>query len=298
MARRSSSSSGESPPTFFIDSWAEFYQKYGVCAETLSRFRTTIFNHYLRHRRDFSWRDEISPYRVLVSEIMLQQTQTTRVAPFFARFMKCFPTLQSLAAAPFAEVLGVWKGLGYNRRARYLQDAAIKVIDEWDGIIPDRPEVLQTFSGIGPATAASICVFAYNRPLVFIETNIRTVFLHFFFPAADSVDDREILPLVERTLEVERPRDWYYALMDYGVLLKQTIGNAGRRSRHYQRQTPFVGSDRQLRGKILETLLGGQSVTIEALAELLQEPVDRVQRLVNALQVEGMVAAGPLLTLS
>ncbi|MBE0583817.1 MAG: A/G-specific adenine glycosylase [Desulfofustis sp.] len=279
---------GQLPP-FFTESWFDFYSRNGMCRETLERFRTIIFHHYLHHRRDFSWREEISPYRVLVSEVMLQQTQTSRVVPVFERFIGALPDFRSLAGAPFAEVLGLWKGLGYNRRARYLQETAVRVIGEHDGILPDSPDVLVTFPGIGPATAASICVFACNQPLVFIETNIRTVFLHFFFPGETAVHDRRIMPLVERTLEVERPRDWYYALMDYGVLLKRIVGNAGRRSSHYHRQSPFAGSDRQLRGRILQQLLDCQLVEAADLAPLLGEPSARVDRLVDALCDEGLV---------
>ncbi len=275
--------------SFFTESWAEVYRRNGVCRETLARFRTIILHHYLHQRREFSWREDISPYRVLVSEIMLQQTQTSRVVPAFDRFVGVFSDFKSLAEAPFAKVLGLWKGLGYNRRARYLQETAVRVVDEYGGILPGDPEVLATFPGIGPATAASICVFAFNRPHAFIETNIRTVFLHFFFPDKTAVPDRHIMPLVERTLETQRPRDWYYALMDYGVLLKRIVGNAGRRSSHYQRQSPFAGSDRQLRGRILQLLLDRQFVATADLASLLGEPPSRVDRLIAALCDEGLV---------
>jgi len=276
-------------PSFFTESWADFYRRNGICRETLARFRTIILHHYLHHRREFPWREEISPYRVLVSEVMLQQTQTSRVVPVFGRFIGVFPDFGSLADAPFARVLGLWKGLGYNRRARYLQETAARVVGEYGGILPDDPDVLATFPGIGPATAASTCVFAFNRPQAFIETNIRTVFLHFFFPDASAVHDRHIMPLVDSTLEMEPPRDWYYELLDYGVLLKRIVGNAGRRSSHYQRQSPFAGSDRQVRGRILQLLLDRQLVAAADLASLLGEPPQRVDRLVAALCDEGLI---------
>jgi A/G-specific adenine glycosylase len=172
------------------------------------------------------------------------------------------------------------------------------VAGEYDGILPDDPDLLVSFPGIGPATAASIYVFAFNRPRAFIETNIRTVFLHFFFPDETEVNDRRIMPLVERTLDSEHPRDWYYALMDYGVLLKRIVGNASRRSSHYQRQSPFAGSDRQLRGRILQVLLDRRLVEAAELAALLDEPSTRVDRLVAALCDEGLVVRnGTLLAL-
>lgn len=285
-------------PSFFSESWVDFYRRTGICRESLARFRTIILHHYLHHRRTFSWREEISPYRVLVSEVMLQQTQAGRVASVFDHFIAAFPEFRYLADAPFARVLALWKGLGYNRRARYLQETAAQVIDEYDGVLPDDPDLLVGFPGIGPATAASIYVFAFNRPRAFIETNIRTVFLHFFFPDETEVHDRRIMPLVERTLDSEHPRDWYYALMDYGVLLKRIVGNAGRRSSHYHRQSPFAGSDRQLRGRILQVLLDRRLVEATALASVLGEPAARVDRLVAALCDEGLVVRdGALLAL-
>lgn len=283
---------------FLSESWPAFFSTNGLNRETLTRFTTIIWHHYLHRRREFRWREDISPYRVLVSEVMLQQTQTSRVAPVFDRFIATFPDFQTLAEASFAQVLSVWKGLGYNRRARYLQDAATLVRREYGGVLPDKAEVLATFPGIGPATAASICVFAFNQPLVFIETNIRTVYLHFFFPSAVKVPDREIMPLIEKTLDCERPREWYYALMDYGVLLKQAVGNVSRRSSHYQRQAPFAGSDRQLRGRILHLLLDRQVLEAGELPHLLNESAARLERLIDSLCDEGLVVKqGCLLTL-
>ncbi|MBT8334156.1 MAG: A/G-specific adenine glycosylase, partial [Deltaproteobacteria bacterium] len=222
---------GDLPP--FQQSWQEFFTRTGLCRETYRRFRSIIFHYYFTHQRIFSWRSHITPYRVVVSELMLQQTQTIRVAEKFEPFITAFPDFNSLARARFAEILTVWKGLGYNRRAKYLQDIAQMVIQQYGGSLPDDPDTLRLFPGIGPATAASICAFAYNAPTVFLETNIRTVFIHFFFAEKTTVHDRDILPLVEQTLDSQRPREWYYALMDYGVMLKKTIGNLGRRSSHY-----------------------------------------------------------------
>ncbi len=274
---------------FFKESWPEFFAVHGPGREAYERFRSIVFHYYLQHNRDFSWRREISPYRVLISELMLQQTQTSRVAEKFDPFIERFPDFQRLARASFGEVLKFWKGLGYNRRAKYLHDIATMVVDDYNKLLPDDPNILVTFPGIGPATAASICVFAYNAPLSFIETNVRTVFIHFFFQEQTAVDDRDIMVLVGKTLDRERPREWYYALMDYGVMLKKSVGNLSRRSRHYSRQSPFAGSDRQLRGRILQLLLDRHLVGEHDMAGLLGEPAGRVARLLEALCDEGII---------
>lgn len=255
----------------------------------LLRFSAHIWDHYHHHRRSFPWRDLITPYRVVVSEIMLQQTQTHRVLPKFDAFVARFPDWQTLAHAPFSEVLGLWKGLGYNRRALALHKTAEQLVFAYDSILPNDETVLLQFPGIGKATACSIVAFAFNKPVVFIETNIRTVFLDAFFKDQHDVHDKAIMPLIEATLDRKKPRDWYYALMDYGVHLKKTVGNKNQQSRHYQRQSRFVGSDRQIRGQILRELLEHKSMQKSQLPARLQQDSERVLRLVEDLCQEGML---------
>jgi A/G-specific adenine glycosylase len=275
---------------FLLDpQWSKMYGRQGLCDQTVRLFKSEIYRYYLNRGRQFSWREKISPYRVLVSEMMLQQTQTSRVAAKFDPFMRAFPGFAELASAPFSDVLRFWKGLGYNRRAKYLHDSARLVVDDYAGKLPGDPQILVRFPGIGKATAASICVFAFNVPLAFIETNIRTVFIHFFFADHSQVADRDVLPLVEKTLDTDNPRQWFYALMDFGVMLKKQVGNVGRKSRHYQKQSPFAGSDRQVRGQILQQLLDHQSVEITQLSGSLEQPVERLQPLIEALRLEGLV---------
>lgn len=261
----------------------EFEPGRGLGPQKCSRFRKIVQDYYVSNRREFDWRQKISPYRVFVSEIMLQQTQTQRVVPKFSEFICRFPDFKTLAEAPFSEVLRYWKGLGYNRRAKYLQASATTIIELHGGILPEDPDLLVRLPGIGPATAASMIVFAYNRPLAFIETNIRTVFIYFFFPHRQKVLDSEIMSLVSETLDRDDPRQWYYALMDYGVMLKKNVGNLGRKSSGYKKQSRFEGSDRQLRGKILQLLLDHGTMSEEALAELLQEDPERTRSIVSAL---------------
>ncbi len=221
---------------------------------TIAEFQHTISEYYHRHRRKMPWRDTTNPYEVLVSEIMLQQTQADRVVPKYLEFLDSFPTLGRLARASLQEVLQRWQGLGYNRRGKHLHDAAREIMDRFDGTVPRSIQELRTLPGVGPYTAGAVRAFAFNTPAVFVETNIRRVFIHLFFPGRESVADREILPLVGATLDCEDPRSWYYALMDYGAHLAVIFGNSNRRSAHYQRQGPFIGSVREVRGMIVRIL--------------------------------------------
>lgn len=274
---------------FYGKEWPKLLETQGICKETLDLFCSEILTHYHTQGREFSWRSELSPYRVLVSEIMLQQTQTGRVEEKFTVFVARFPDFQALAEAQFSDVLRYWKGLGYNRRAKYLHDIARAVVDEFDAVLPDDPELLLRFSGIGKATAASICVFAFNQPHAFIETNIRTVFIHFFFPDRIGVADAEIMDLVEQTMDRDNPRDWFYALMDYGVILKKTVGNLSRRSSGYRKQSRFEGSDRQLRGRILDLLLHQSRIDTSTAAALLEQSEARITSVLEGLTAEGLV---------
>ena len=220
----------------------------------VDRFRARVYAHYRRHHRALEWRTTRDPYAILVSEVMLQQTQVARVAHYYPRFLARFPDLGTLARAPLRAVLEQWSGLGYNRRAQALQRAALAVVRDHGGSIPADRDALQRLPGIGPATAGALLAFAFDRPVVFIETNIRRVFLDQFFPAATPVPDRALLPLVDRTLDRAHPRRWYYALMDYGAALGRRGPNPNRRSAHYARQSAFAGSTRQLRGLVLRLL--------------------------------------------
>jgi A/G-specific adenine glycosylase len=223
--------------------------------ETAVSFRAVVLGHYREHGRDLPWRKTYDPYEILVSEVMLQQTQVARVITKYSSFLSLFPELGVLAAAPLRTVLAAWQGLGYNRRALALHRTAQTICSEHHGRFPRSAAELQRLPGIGPATAAAVCVFAYGLPLVFIETNIRSAFLHYFFRDCSEVPDTDILPLVEITLDRDNPRDWYYALMDYGSWVKRTQPNPSRRSKHHTTQTPFEGSHRQIRAQVLRVLL-------------------------------------------
>lgn len=200
------------------------------------------------------WREQHDFYSVLVSEYMLQQTQVSRVIPKFTSFVSTFPTLELLASAPLANVLVAWQGLGYNRRAKYLHAAAQNLV-----FLPQPYDIatLVRQPGIGPNTAAAIVAYVYNQPVVFIETNIRTVYIHEFFVDETNISDTIILDLVSRTVDKDNPREWYWALMDYGAYLKsQKLGSIDR-SKHYKKQSRFLGSVREMRGMILRDLSSG-----------------------------------------
>jgi A/G-specific adenine glycosylase len=259
------------------------------------RFQELIKTHYRRYGRSFPWRKTRDPYKITVSEIMLQQTGTERVLKKYAPFIKAFPTFKSLAAAHMRDVLALWQGLGYNRRAKALREIAVHVRARFKGRLPDEPSVLLDFPGIGPGTAGSLAAFVYNKPVAFIETNIRRVFLHFFFTGKDNVHDKEILPLVEAALDRENPREWYYGLMDYGVYLKSLYPNANRRSAHYAVQSRFENSHRQVRGSIIKALTaagGGKNrgVSLKKLARLTGFEPERVKAAAEELSAEGLVA--------
>ncbi len=255
----------------------------------VARFRAVIYAHYHQQGRRFPWRETRDPYAILVSEFMLQQTQVERVLSKYPAFLAEFPDFPALARAPLRQVLAAWQGLGYNRRALALQACAGQVVTRFAGRLPEAPEVLATLPGIGPATAGAVSAFAFENPAVFIETNIRRVFLHFFFPGAEAVPDREILPLVAQTLDRSRVRAWYYALMDYGVRLKKMGLNPNRRSAHYTRQAPFAGSDRQVRGAILRALLAQADLTLAGLAGVVGQDRERTARLAEELRREGFL---------
>jgi A/G-specific adenine glycosylase len=252
-------------------------------------FREQVYRFYSRHGRDLIWRKEITPYRIVVSEIMLQQTRVERVATVFPRFVQRFPDFGPLSEASLGEVLSEWQGLGYNRRALALKKIADTVEADFSGELPRDERILTTMPGIGKATAASITVFAFNIPVAFIETNIRRVFLHCFFPGENEVPDRRIFPLVVESMDRTDPRTWFWALMDYGAHLGRTGGNPNRRSAHYRKQPAFSGSDRQMRGAILRVLVKEGRMEPDRLCDLTGGDAEKFGKLVKTLESEGFI---------
>ncbi len=233
------------------------------------QFQQAVWTYYHTHKRaTLPWRRTTDPYRIVVSELMLQQTQVVRVIPKYRAFFKRFPNTKQLAIAPLAEVLRYWQGLGYNRRAKYLHQCAQVVCSQYRGRWPRTVDELEDLPGIGPYTAAAVAAFAYNQPVVCIETNIRTVIIHHYFPDETDVPEIDIQEIVMQTLDTNNPREWYWALMDYGVYIKQVHGNRSRQARSYAKQSRFTGSDREIRGAIIRTLTEQSSVTMRQLCKL------------------------------
>lgn len=254
----------------------------------LEQFQETIWEEGRRLFRDMPWRTDTQPYYVLLSEIMLQQTQVERVKVKFAEFIASFPTIQTLAEAPLSEVLTHWSGLGYNRRAKFLHEAAKKVVADFEGTVPSTLAELESLPGVGPNTAGAIMAYSFNHPVVYIETNIRTVYFHHFFEDQPLVSDKELRELVARTVDQEHPREWYWAMMDYGSYLKRQGVGRNNKSAHYKKQSPLKGSLREVRGLILKALATGARDEHALRQEMPQD--DRYDQALSALIQEGMVA--------
>ncbi len=258
-------------------------------------------------RLAYPWRrPRPDPYAVLVSEVMLQQTQASRVAPAFERFLRSFPTVRSLATAPAAEVVRAWAGLGYNRRAVALWEAARTIVSSHGGRVPDDPSALSELPGVGPYTAAAVASIAYGRPVPALDTNVRRVLARAVF----GVGPNDVAPAALRTAagnEIDRadPGGWNQALMDLGREVCRPVPRCGvcplarqcrlaareaRPSGPRRRQSTFRGSFRELRGRVVETVRAGPT-SIGALSRLTGRTPEEVGLAVAALQADGLVAA-------
>lgn len=233
------------------------------------------------------WRQDTLPYYVLVSELMLQQTQVARVVPKFEAFVARFPNEHSLADASLADVLHLWQGLGYNRRAKFLHDAAKKIVSDFGGTFPESEHEIKSLPGVGTNTTGAILAYAFNRPAVFIETNIRTVFINHFFADELEVHDRVIAERLSETLDREHVREYYWALMDYGSWLKRSGVKNINRSTGYKKQSPLEGSVRQVRGQILR-VLGTGTMSQDSLQRALAAD-ERFEPALRGLEKDGLV---------
>ncbi|HJJ89820.1 MAG TPA: A/G-specific adenine glycosylase [Methanocorpusculum sp.] len=271
-----------------VHEFRSLFASSGLTEDLIRDFRHEVMEFYtIKGRHSLEWRHTVDPYRIVVSEVMLQQTQVPRVSLIYPQFIEKFPNFFSLATAPQVQLLSAWQGLGYNRRALNLQKLAVTIMKEFDGVLPEDSNVLAKLPGIGPATSCSIAAFAFNHPVIFIETNIRRVFIHYFFSDTAIVDDRDLFPLVEACLLPNRSREWYWALMDLGTSLKTSVSNPNRRSRQYVRQSRFSGSDRQIRGALLRLLLSESVSDSETLAKTIKVPLDRVVCILDEMCREG-----------
>ncbi|NBV40907.1 A/G-specific adenine glycosylase [bacterium] len=264
-----------------------------ITQKQIAEFNQNLYTFYAQNKRSFAWRENITAYKIVVSEIMLQQTQTSRVVKKFEQWIDRFPTVHDVARAGQADILSYWQGLGYNRRGLALHKICQLITQDFGGHVPQDPKILQTFPHIGPNTAGSICAFAFNMPTVFIETNIRTVFSYHFFKGQLQICDKDILQLVEQTINKQNPRDWYYALMDYGVHLKKQLPNINSASKHYAKQSKFAGSKREVRGTIIKLLTEFTYIKKEELFALtrqaLQANLHPLEPIFDQLHQEGFI---------
>lgn len=234
--------------------------------------RRLVWRFYREHgRHELPWRKTTDVYRILVSEVMLQQTQVERVVPYYRDFLKRFPTAKKLAAAPLSEVLTAWHGLGYNRRAKMLREAAAVISTTRFDLLKNTPRSnlvarLEELPGVGPYTARAVATFAWNSDEIVIETNIRTVIIHHFFSDRNttiyrSVSDAQIRDVLARVLPRGKAREWYSALMDYGAHLKRSGMSHTTRHAHHMPQKKFKGSLREARGAIIGALVAGSATS-------------------------------------
>ena len=271
----------------------------GVSPERLEEFSATVWERGRELYRELPWRDTHDPYAILLSEVMLQQTQVSRVMGRWEQWLETFPTIADLTSAPLPPVLELWQGMGYNRRALNLKRCAEEVVAMHDGVVPSDKKALLALPGIGPSTSAGVRVFAFRQPDMYLETNVRAVFIHELFPGRESVADKELVSLVEATCPQDaRVRAWYYALLDYGAYLKKTMPNPTRRSKHYTRQSKFEGSHRQKRAYLLRRVIDDALSTEDLARDLAQserasgrqEPsVEEVRAILDELEREGFV---------
>jgi A/G-specific adenine glycosylase len=274
---------------------AEHFYAYlktnGLTSYTIRKFRTMVYRYYSHNARDtLPWRNTDDPYHILVSEIMLQQTRIERVLNRYPLFITKFPDFRSLARARPRSLYTVWQGLGYNRRALAVREIArIVARPPYNGQLPSLAEELMSLPFVGQSTAGAVAAFAFQRPSVFMETNIRRVFIHFFFREQERVTDRDIIPLIERTLDRKDPRNWYYALMDYGSSLGNLKENPNRKSTQYKKQGPFAGSTRQMRGTILRLISEQQNMPVRELAGQLHASLDKMREIIDQLCREGFI---------
>lgn len=185
--------------------------------QEIELFRGKVFEFYSKNGRSFPWRKTTDRYAVMISEIMLQQTQAERVVPKFEAWLQEFPDIPSLASAPLRSVLSLWSGLGYNSRAVRLQRCAAIINDSFAGIVPGEPAVLKTLPGIGEYTCRSIPVFADNFDTAAVDTNIRRIMIHVGLP--EDISPGILQQEAEALVPPGRSREWHNALMDYGSLV-------------------------------------------------------------------------------
>jgi len=263
-----------------------------LAAATVVELQGRLLGWYSANGRDLPWRHTRDPYAVLVSEIMLQQTQVSRVIPKYQAWLQAYPRLEDLAAAPLDAVLRSWQGLGYNTRARRLRDcaaAAVRTASGSDAALPrSLPELLR-LPGLGPYTARALLVFAHDQDVAAVDTNVRRVLTHELGLSHD-LGATDLQALAEAVLPRGRSRDWHNALMDYGALVLTARASGAPAGRS---QDVFVGSRRWQRSRLLQTVLTGGPQTVADLAMVMDLSPAVVSELIALLERDGLLTSGP-----
>jgi len=250
----------------------------------IKEFQIRILKWYKFNKRDLPWRKTTDPYYILISEIMLQQTQAMRVTPYYDRFIKKFPTMEKLASAKKSEVLKIWSGLGFNNRAIRLKEIAERIQSDFNGRFPKTSEELLSFKGIGDYTAAAILSFAFNKNAAVIDTNIRRVLIH-ELQLSHNISKAQLEKIALQVLPVGKSRTWHNALMDYGALAATAkITKIKSKST----QSPFKGSEREVRGKILKLLLKNREVKNSELEILF--PVGSIKTIISKMKTDKLIS--------
>ncbi|NTU58207.1 MAG: Fe-S cluster assembly protein HesB [Chlorobiaceae bacterium] len=252
---------------------------------SVEAFREKIFEFYRHKGRVFPWRLTRDRYAVMVSEIMLQQTQADRVVPRFTAWMERFPDVSALAAASLRDVLQLWSGLGYNARGQRLHRAAAIIVEEYGGRVPSDPSILIRLPGLGPYSSRSIPIFADNFDMATVDTNIRRVLIH-ELRLPESITPAGMLQVAGDILPKGRSRDWHNALMDFGAL-ELTSRKTGIAP--LTRQSRFKGSRRWYRGELLRELLAAGELSRQGLEERHADCRYGIGTIVDALVREGLV---------
>ncbi len=253
--------------------------------ETIRAFRRKMLDFYRAHGRTLPFRQTADPYLITVSELMLQQTQVERVLPKYEAWVKRWPNWPSLAKADRRELLTMWSGLGYNRRAIYLGEMARVIMEKYFGVMPTDPDELCKLPGIGPYTSRAILIFAFDKPLITIDTNIRRVLIH-ELKLPPEINRLHLEQVAKLVLPKGKSRVWHYALMDYSrIALPRRIARIPSLSR----QSTFQGSLRQIRGEIVRRLTSRPSIRLSTVAKALDRTLDDVRLAATALEKDGLV---------
>ena len=257
----------------------------GISNEKIVKFRRKVFTFFKNHGRDLPWRMTEDPYKILLSELMLQQTQVSRVITYYTSWVQRWPTIQLLATASRHEVLQAWMGLGYNTRAIRLQKAAQIIVKEFQGDVITAMNNYKAIPGVGRYTSQAVLIFAANADLATVDTNIRRIFIH-EFSLPETVSEKTIWGLAQRCLPKGRSRDWHNALMDYGAL-HLTARKTGIPPK--TKQPRFEESDRQLRGRIIRLLLQ-KDQGFAQIKKLFEVDEPRLQIILDKLAHEGIIS--------